>query len=260
MNARCVADVCRRDTTYTNVSTRYFQGTWQFMSIALQNSGASVQHRVPHDLESLLWLLLYLMLRYHPHPPWLPTDIQAMLCGLFDQSRYDAATTLHIGGDNKGLFLTGAGFAGFQILAGLKCPIAILATLKSLRALFHDFHIIIDNDLLSDRECAERREKQERANAALSTHDRVIAIISEGIEHPGWSNPDSDHPDSAADDQIADLVKIIATEHNVAQLASHNSRLQQPSASSTSKASSGSKRKTAGGGGQKPQKKRKLSS
>lgn len=213
------------------------------MSIALQNAEDSVRHRVPHDLESLLWLLLYLVLRYHPHPPWLPTDIQIILCALFDESRYDTATTLHIGGDNKKAFLAGASITKYQISAGLMCPIPILDTLEKLCELFGNFYLKVNECGASELECTLRRERKRRASAQLLNHDRVIAIISEGIKHPGWNNPDSDYPDSAADDQIADLVKLLATNRNNAQLESSRGRL--PSTSAMRRVQSGGRGKRA---------------
>lgn len=227
------------------------------MSISLQKQSVPVVHGVPHDLESFLWLLVYLLVRYRPNPPWLPTDIQTILCDLFDRSRYDAPTGLYVGGDAKKLFLQDDSILGYEVCADLKPPGPVSATLTNLRLLFCDFHIKLTG-ALSDAERAIRLGIQERAHIELSSHDRVMSIISDGVQHAGWNSLDPSCPDSGAEDQIADLVKIIATEHNVARLSSH---LHKPSVSGTSKASSGSKGKRAHEDDkQTPQKKQKLSS
>lgn len=234
------------------------QGTWQFMSIALLNRTTGVQHGVPHDLESFLWLLLYLMLRYRPAPKWTKTRVQRVLKGLFDDFTFQS-TGLRSGGAAKKSFLVDDLVEGHNISEIIPdFPTAVSTTVTSLRSLFRDFHANITSAAESPLILELRRQAQATATTLLSDHEKVMGIILIGIKDASWDNPSD-----SAEDQIADLIKEIATEHVTAQLESVLSRFHQPSASGTSKASSGSKRKETSDEFddevQRPQKRRKSS-
>ncbi|KZV71574.1 hypothetical protein PENSPDRAFT_630079 [Peniophora sp. CONT] len=67
-------DMCRHlDTTEPRIPWR--TGTWQFISAQLLSDPESKTHALRHDLESFLWLLLYVILRYRYRLPHLTAPV-----------------------------------------------------------------------------------------------------------------------------------------------------------------------------------------
>ncbi|VDC00968.1 unnamed protein product [Peniophora sp. CBMAI 1063] len=67
-------DMCKRTDATKSPRRPWRTGTWQFISVELLMKPNDTTHRLRDDLESIFWLLLYVVLRYHYRLPSLDSD------------------------------------------------------------------------------------------------------------------------------------------------------------------------------------------
>lgn len=162
------------------------------MSIALLIPKLNTNQSLRDDLESFLWVLLFLIMRYRPipDPAWLPVLVQECLLWLFDEHKFDKLACRDSGGQHKRFFLLTGEVDGHDMMDALVLPQPFYDTIQSLRELFRGFHT-------QDSEAIDR----------LSTHSYVQGIFKDHIAKLKLSKCDPD----PAEDQIAGVVMEIGT-------------------------------------------------
>ncbi|KZV65205.1 hypothetical protein PENSPDRAFT_756677 [Peniophora sp. CONT] len=121
-------------------------GTWQFYSFALHRHSSKVTHDLRDDLESFLWVLLYMIVHYRPIN-LDPTTILYYLHGTFDVSLAYEGTegrTLYYGGDKKLSFLRGEtnSFANSAIFEK-RIPLPLRTLLHKLSEIFSKLYPVV---------------------------------------------------------------------------------------------------------------------
>lgn len=166
-----------------------------------------MERGVSDDLESLFWILLYLILRYRPIATLTAVDVRTILKKLFDDM-YTAGSgqdrLVIRGGVNKYHFLAD-GHVGFtDIFATLapSVPVPILATFTELFRLFRSSYAP-GLTLESERTQQSMIVARDTAQARLTTHQSVMSLVLAGVEHAGWAQVS----DGGGEDQIARLVE-----------------------------------------------------
>lgn len=227
-----------------------FQGTWQFMSISLlwrdrAQQNQLVQHNVSHDLESFLWLLLYLVLRYRPRPDRSNTRVQRLMQNLFDKCDFQSSGP-YTGGGSKSLFLVDCD----AILSGHTRPSALQTlprpvsnTLETLRTLFRDsYYNFYVRSPSTDPENHKMKLKR-HAQTLLATHARPYHVHLLRSNQPLGLDRAWERLLDPADDQIAVLVKQVMTDR--AESKSPGSGPHRSKASGTNNGGDGRKGKRA---------------
>lgn len=89
------------------------QGTWQFMSIALLRN-PTAQHTVTDDYESVLWVLLWVVLR-HLHHNLNKADLRLKL-EMFDEQKLHLLNWQYLGGSEKEIQLRALSRDGWLVV------------------------------------------------------------------------------------------------------------------------------------------------
>lgn len=214
--------------TLTHAACSHLQGTWQFMSVALLTL-RDMPHGVSDDLESLFWVMLYLVLRYRPIASLAPVDVQTILKTLFDDHVHTAGRWT--GGDRKFSFLSHGLVNMHDILDLLEAslPTPTFSTLAELYGLFRSYYA---PGLKRGSKSTQQNmaTDQDTARVQLTTHELVMSLILAGAEHAEWAQVLED----GAKDQIAQLVKQMDTPLTASRMEreSASSALSQVSAAS----------------------------
>lgn len=210
------------------------------MSISLL-SGQAMGHGVSDDLESVYWVLLYLVLRYRPIANLPAPEAHRTLKTLFDYHLQMGGQDR--GGVNKEHFLADGRVNFVNILTTLapSIPVPVLTILTELTRLFR-FYYAPGLELAEGSAHRDMIAARDAARARLATHKYVMTLILASAQHPEWATaPQQD----GAKDQIAHLVKLMDTPQTATRIdrESASSALSQVSATSgTSKGSSRGKR------------------
>lgn len=172
-------------------------------------SRLATERCVSDDLESLFWVLLYLVLRYFPTAGLSAAEVQRALAHMFDYSVVMGG--IRKGADGKRLFLhTGYG-GSIQALDPLvhSLPSPVTSTILELAPLFHSSYapgLIFASEEGRQKILAER----DKAKARLQTHRHVMSPVLAGANHIQWA----ELPDVGAEDQITQPSKPVCTSRN----------------------------------------------
>ena len=155
----------------------FFQGTWQFISLARLRDPWSRAHEISDDLESFFWLLIYEILRYRAKRT---QTVEKHMYDLFDQHFEADGTGIAKGGDGKVFFFLGGLFSTSYINATVETPCcAIIEEMRSLLSEFY-LHIEAGDHPISQSDIDKKRRadpRVDRAREKLQTSDTFLAIM-----------------------------------------------------------------------------------
>ncbi|KAJ7102735.1 hypothetical protein C8R44DRAFT_346473 [Mycena epipterygia] len=164
-------------------------GTWQFMSAALLRNPAGKEHERSDDLESILHLLWYHILRYRPMG--LGTcDLQSAISAIYDA--YIVTDNEVIGGKGKVAFIVGVYVTDVELENADKLPPALRSFMSDLRLLFKPMY--------ENYSVKIRVQSLEAARIPFQTKDAVDALFREHMEGEWFE-------DDCAQDQLPQQVR-----------------------------------------------------
>lgn len=166
------------------------------------------EHPLSDDLESLFWVLTYVVLRYRSIAPLTAHDVQKALVALFDA--HSDMDDIHKGGTGKRMFLLGGIVAGdtrIRPLLESSFPVPFWSAFMELYMCFCTFHVDI-MEAYSDKESARQQSEidaRKVARVQLKTHHFFESLVREAAEvREEWAQV----ADGGTEDQIVRLVKL----------------------------------------------------
>ncbi|KAI0318536.1 hypothetical protein OF83DRAFT_1082832 [Amylostereum chailletii] len=150
-------------------------GTWQFVSCRLMNDPAKAEHLLCDDLESFLYVLVYIVLLHRPTGAEdLIVDINDIYhCGMDDGSTYMI-------GRHKHSFLAGCTLRPDELVGSLPKPLTDL--IWGLRRLFN-------YGLYAGKGYVTGRQRKD-AYKALQTPRRVLGLFNNMLKRRAWPEDD----------------------------------------------------------------------
>jgi hypothetical protein len=165
--------ILSNDSNTNHKST--LQGTWKFMSIALLVSNRKV-HEVRDDLESFLWLLYYMLLRF--------TESNLSCMNLKDEMAqiFDAYVL-----QDDGQQATGGRGKRSEIteIADSKRTFDVAPCLQSL---LEEYAGLFTSIYIFNEKSTESLNKHMAALDRLKKHDSVVELFKTALSTDGWSN------------------------------------------------------------------------
>ncbi|KAI0319462.1 hypothetical protein OF83DRAFT_1170227 [Amylostereum chailletii] len=159
------------------------------MSVALLRQPNCKIQGLSDDLESILWILLFHILRYRPTSITPANAVESLVEDIFDQYRDPGNDNDITGGSGKTNFLKNEAFTTKEIHASTGLPVPLQGLLKALRKPFQTLRPMDPDD--------EDEIKKMHAMEKLSTdHAHILSIFDKFLGATGW------FPSDAGVDQI----------------------------------------------------------
>jgi hypothetical protein len=170
------------------------QGTWQFMAIPILKKPYGHLHTEQDDIESVVYLLWYHVLRYcaayDPEGTWRPLAKRAIE-GIFDSSLALSPNNIQ-GGDAKESFFDNHVVKAEDVRKAIR-PMVLVSLMQNLRELYAD--VYADEPMHNKRNVHDNwKGFRDEALAKLQDPSTIIAIFDSyltGVNEMEWPDADS---------------------------------------------------------------------
>ena len=160
-----------------------WQGTWQFLSLRLVQDRTLIQGLLD-DLESSFWVLVYLILRYHPIACRKTGPLRSMFDHVFGHHRYEENESEEgVYADSSGLGKSYFILGGYLSKVGLDASVAKHGLYKPLANFIKD--VPCNLKALYSEDSRERLPR-EQAIEHFSSHAYFLGKLKGIVEQDSW--------------------------------------------------------------------------
>jgi hypothetical protein len=157
------------------------QGTWQFMAAELILT-PHIAHTFMHDLESVIWVLMWITLKY------TVTNWSVGVRSSFVSDTMSPRVFMNSGGQNKLFFMQSPiSLKGFTVDQNPQ----LTSLLFGLKEILHRHHVGKPLDQRDDDSSAHRTPVEDISeDVFLKAHALVIDTFNKYLDSPNWPNND----------------------------------------------------------------------